>query len=581
MKASDYIVQTLRQAGTDKIFGYVGGMITHLVDSIAQSKGVEMVNTLHEQGAAFAAEGYARQSGRLGAAIATSGPGATNLMTGIGSCFFDSVPVLFITGQVNTYEYKGDLPIRQRGFQETEIVSMVKGITKYAAYVGEAKDLRYALEKAVFVAQNARKGPVLLDIPMNIQRADLDFKKQKGFVGSREWARLSKRPACNAAKAAAWLGKARRPVVMVGGGVRAAGASALLAKFLRASRIPAVSSLMGKDSVAQKESFGFIGTYGNRYANFALANADVVLILGSRLDSRQTGTNAQRFARAAKIIRVDVDANELAHTRVPAALAVRADIGDFLTDLLKRSVRPEMRAWRKTLAEWADRYSAERFLDGSHSAPNQFLKTLSEVIPADATVCADVGQHQMWTAQSLGTGRGRRVLFSGGMGSMGFALPAAIGALLGGAKAAYVIAGDGGIQMNIQELEVVRRRRLNLKIIVMNNACLGMVRQFQEQYFGGRCLGTVTDYSCPDLAKVAAAYGIASARVPVGKADKKLFARLCKPGAFFLDLTLDKDSSVEPKLGLNMPIEDMHPRLTRAEFLKTMIVPPAEESLRE
>ncbi len=314
MKLSDYVIDFIVRQGVSHIFEFIGGAIVHLLDSTYDRDDIQCVSVHHEQAGAFAAEAYARINGKLGVAMATSGPGALNMVTGIGSCYFDSVPCLFITGQVNTYEYKFNSPVRQIGFQETDIVTVAKPLTKYAAMVVDAEKIRYQLEKAVFLAQSGRPGPVLLDIPMNIQRAQIDLNKLESYYDSEEYEQIVQQQKQHQETTCFpeiihMMSDAKRPVILVGGGVRTANASEELSEFIEKTDIPVVASLMGLDSLPHDcPSFvGMIGSYGNRYSNLALANCDFLLILGSRLDTRQTGTRPDTFARAAKIIQVDID----------------------------------------------------------------------------------------------------------------------------------------------------------------------------------------------------------------------------------------------------------------------------------
>lgn len=575
MKASDYIIKYLLNNKIDKIFGYIGGMIAHIVDSIALNPDIELINTLHEQGAGFAAEGYARYSGKIGVAIATSGPGATNLLTAVGSCYFDSVPTLFITGQVNTYEYKHTLPIRQRGFQETDIANIAKPITKYSTMVTDAKNLRYELEKCLYLAEHGRKGPVLLDIPMNIQRAELDFSTEKSFFESIEYQELEKeyQKDFDVSQIIQLIKKSKKPVILAGGGVQISGAQEKLMQFLEKTQIPVVTSLMGLDGVkSYTHNMGLIGAYGNRYGNFTLANADLVLALGTRLDSRQTGTSTELFLKDCKIIRVDIDEYELKHSMIKSDISVNSDLKCFLEKLCNEKYDLKIDDWLKHLAELKNKYPSTLNIHKKVKKPNFFIKELSEYLKDDDIISVDVGQHQMWVAQSLKLKASQRVLFSGGMGSMGFSLPAGIGATIASGKRSVIITGDGGLQMNIQELELLKRRHLPVKIIVMNNFCLGMVRQFQEIYFENRCLCTVEDYSAPNFADVAIAYGISGQQINIKdnwQTELKTFLADDKPG--LLDVYFDNKTNVEPKLIVNQPLENMFPYLPIDELKENML----------
>lgn len=581
MKASDYIVQFLVDQGIDKAFGYIGGAIAHLYDSFDKNNHIEIVNTIHEQGAGFAAEGYARVRGKTGVATATSGPGATNLITPIGSCFFDSIPTLFITGQVNTYEYKYDTPVRQIGFQETDIVSIVKPITKYAVMIDEIQSLRYELEKAYFLTQNGRKGPVLIDIPMNIQRTDFNPSEQKSFFESDEYQTMRiPNDSIDFKKIVEMLKISQRPIVLIGGGSRLSSlAPESIYKLLEKSNLPVVYSLMGKDVVKDdyKYNFGLIGSYGNRYSNLALANADLIVVLGSRLDTRQTGTDLKTFAREAKIIQVDIDANELG-SKIKADVALHCDIADFINTLSHYDFKLNCDKWLERLVTYKQKYSSTTGIDGKAKIPNQIIQLIAQSSSNHDIICVDVGQHQMWVAQSFDTKADQRILFSGGMGAMGFALPIAIGATIGTSKRALVIVGDGGFQMNIQELEVIKRRNLPIKIFIMNNANLGMVRQFQEIYFEQRYIGTQKDYSVPNFASIASAYGLKNITVStLEEIYQKIQETLLTDEAEIINICLeDQITTVEPKLIVNKPIEDMYPFLEREEFNAQMIIKPLE-----
>jgi len=582
MKASDYIVEFLVENDIDKVFGYIGGAVANFYDSLDKNKSIEIVNTIHEQGAGFAAEGYARVSGKTGVATATSGPGATNLITPIGSCFFDSVPTLFITGQVNTYEYKYDKPVRQIGFQETDIVSIIKPITIYAVMVNRIEDLKYELEKSYYLSQHGRKGPVLIDIPMNIQRADFEPSEEKSFFNSDEYKEYESEIKYDfkLKEIHKLLEDSKRPILLLGGGARISNAENALYKFLTKNEIPIVYSLMGKDIVKDSYSFnlGLIGAYGNRYGNLSLANSDLIIVLGSRLDTRQTGTDVKTFAREAKIVQVDIDVNELG-TKIKADILVQSDVKKFVELLNEISIDFDISKWRDKLLSYKEKFPSITSIDKKNKVPNQIIHEISKHLSDEDVICADVGQHQMWVAQSLDMKNNQRVLFSGGMGAMGCALPTAIGAVLSGKKRAIVIVGDGGFQMNIQELEILKRRNLSIKIFVMNNANLGMVRQFQEIYFEENYAGTKKDYTVPDFEKIAMAYGIKSCTTTdINKTFQIIKKALETDTPELVNIKLVESlTTVEPKLIVNKPIEDMYPFLDRDEFNSNMIVKPLED----
>ena len=576
MKLSDYVIDFLKQQGCSTIFGYPGGAITHLLDSIGRREDMTFVGCCHEQGAAFAAEGYARVTGRIGVAMATSGPGATNLLTGVGSAYFDSIPCLYLTGQVNTYEYKGNLGVRQLGFQETDIVSIAAPITKYAARVTSPQAIRQYLEKAVAVATQSRPGPVLLDIPMDVQRAEVD---PETLPALKQMPSSPARP-MPVQEVAKLLGEAQRPLMIVGGGVRIAGAAALLKELTERTQIPVVCSLMGLDSCAGLPGFfGMLGAYGCRAANLAAANSDLILALGTRLDSRQTGTAIDTFARCAKLIRVDVDPLELYRTVKPDQICIQADAAAFLTALLeelREQPSQDRSDWLGMLKDFRQRYPCGN--PDQPDDPNRVVEQLSAMTTPEDIICLDVGQNQMWGAQSLALQSGQRLLTSGGMGSMGFALPAAIGAWYA-AKGRRVIAlsGDGGLQMNIQELGLAARLNIPVKILVLNNNALGMIRHFQELYFGNRYFATINGYGAPDFCAIAKAYGIPTMRIEDYQLEQAR-ALLEAPGPALIDIALPRHTYVIPKLGVGLPIEDQEPLLPREELLGNLVVPPAPAS---
>ena len=586
-KLSDYVIDFIVREKVRHIFEMIGGAITHLLDSAHGRRDIACVSMHHEQAAAFAAEAYARMNGRLGVAMATSGPGSLNMITPIGSCYFDSVPCLFITGQVNTYEYKFDRPIRQIGFQETDIVSVVRPIVKYAELVRKPEDIRYCLEKAVFLARSGRPGPALLDIPMNVQRAQIDPKKLRSFYGSAEHRRLAApRPVSAAAisKITALIKAARRPVILAGGGVRTAGATDELADLVKKTGIPVVCSLMGLDSVdhGSRCFTGMIGSYGNRYGNMTLANCDLLLILGSRLDTRQTGARTGTFARGAKKVHVDIDANELG-AKIKTDVAVRADVKAFLKRLNAALPRngQDLSGWYSVIDGYRESFpEVETAEEPGGINPNRFMQLLSKYTRPGDIISVDVGQNQMWAAQSLRLKKGQRMLISGGMGSMGFALPAAIGAALAcPGRRVLAVCGDGGIQVNIQDMDSLAVRRLPVKLILMNNGCLGMVRQFQDLYFEGRRQSTLVGYNCPDLKKIIAAYGVPGRAVTgMKQAGAGLRAALAAKGPALLEVKLTRETAVEPKLEFNKPIEDMSPNMPREKLRRAMIVAPLPEN---
>ncbi|MFA5388574.1 MAG: thiamine pyrophosphate-binding protein [Candidatus Omnitrophota bacterium] len=574
MKLSDYIINYLVSKDVTHVFEVCGGSITHLLDSLYSRKDISVVSMHHEQAAAFAAEGFARSSGNIGVAMATSGPGATNLLTGIASCFFDSIPCVFITGQVNTYEFKFDKPVRQVGFQETDIVNLVKPITKYAVLVTDPKKIRYYLEKAFYIAKSGRPGPVLIDIPMNVQRADIDPGSLEVFHADK----IIKKPDISQIKKVIGLVKSSsRPVVLIGGGLRLSKAHNELSKFIKHTGIPVVSSLMGIDGFSHDNSefSGMIGTYGNRCANLTTANSDLLMILGARLDTRQTGTIPETFARGAKIFHVDIDMHELNNKR-KVDLALHCDIKDFLGMLNKymgKYDRSKIKPWKNIVASYKKKYSSYT-TKGSAIHPDLFIHELSKYLPDSCVVSADVGQNQIWAAQALKIKKEQRFLTQGGAGAMGSSLSMAIGASFADPGRIVVsINGDGGFQLNIQELQTICHYKLPIKVILINNRCYGMVRQFQEQYFNSRFQSTVIGYSCPDFQRVVAAYCLPVQKISRGNEIAKALTRLFKDDrAMFLEIDISPKEKVSPKLSVNRPIEEQEPFLPLEELRSNMLI---------
>ena len=566
MTVSEYIVYFIKSKGIGCVFELSGGMIMDLIDTLHVDGEIEIINVHHEQAAAFAADSVGRLSAVPGIAIATSGPGATNLLTGIGSCFFDSSPALFITGQVKTNEQKGDRKIRQLGFQETDIVSMASPITKSSFRVLTVDEIPKQLEQAYQLSISGRPGPVLIDIPMDFFRQTI--------------AEIATQPSSTTIKVIEAddrnnmiallledIRVASRPLILVGGGVRASNSFREFLEFISIIKIPTVWSLMASDVIPRDHecSVGMIGTYGNRWANLAVAESDLILVLGSRLDIRQTGANTKAFKRGKIIYQVDIEAEEI-NNRVKGCIPIISDLKLFLCNALTAAKKIQFKKnepWIKYInnlkVEWPD---IDELKDIKGINPNYFMRRLSER-SGELIYSVDVGQHQMWAAQSIQVSEGQRFLTSGGMGAMGFALPAAIGAAFHTQKAIPVvaIAGDAGFQLTIQELQTVVRNRLPIKIIVINNKCHGMTRQFQETYFQARYQATVWGYDAPDFESVAKAYKIKAATVSetenIVSALDAFWRDPHEP--YLLQVMIDTYTNVYPKLAFGKEISDMEP----------------------
>jgi len=573
---ASYLASALPDFGVTHVFELVGGMITVLLDAMHQEPRLTVVSMHHEQGAGFAAEGFARMAGHPAVALATSGPGATNLLTAIGSCYFDSTPMVFITGQVNRNELRQNEQGRQNGFQETDIVSMSKPVTKWSKTTMSPQGFREDLAKAFSVATSGRPGPVLLDIPMDVQRAlipdssgPLDMGAQQTPSSEAESVERSK----FLAKLKVALQGAERPLIVAGGGIRTAGAVDEFRRAVEVWKIPVVTSLMGVDAIPVTSPLrvGFLGSYGNRWANWAIAEADVLLVLGSRLDVRQTGSDVDGFRKDRLIFHVDVDETEL-NNHVPGCDVFHEDLASFLPHAVPvlDSATTGTTRW---LAEIAERKNAwpdtDENVPETGINPNLAVRQLGEAW-ADATAfVTDVGQHQMWAAQSIQLGIEQRFLTSGGMGSMGFGLPAAIGAALGARPGAVgLIAGDGGFQCNIQELQTLVRLQLPVRIVIFDNGCHGMVRQFQQSYFESRYYSTKWGYSAPDYCAVATAYGLPSWHAEnhdeLAIALKEMTALGAQPS--LLHLKINGDLNAYPKMAFGRAFGSMEPSVTPTEM---------------
>jgi len=566
MKVSDYVASFLYAQGVVYIFEVVGGMITHLIDSIHRQGKIRLVSTHHEQAAAFAADAMGRITGLPGVAMATSGPGAINLLTGIGGCYFDSSPAIFITGQVNLNEQKGSRPVRQLGFQETDIVSMAGPITKAAWRITSPEEVPLVLSNAFTLAMSGRPGPVLIDIPMDIQRAEISAEAPPKLPypdANDTEQRLQKA----IDELLTELRAAQRPLILVGGGIRSAHATDLFRSLVKQVKVPVVNSLMAVDALPYTHPLrvGMIGTYGNRWANLAIGRSDFLVVLGSRLDIRQTGSDTNAFKGDRIIYHVDCDPGEI-NNRVKDCRAIVADVRSFLALTLKSLKQNKFHDRPEWLAEidelkraWPD-IAELRGISGIN--PNEFMHALSAKSSQAAAFVVDVGSHQMWAAQSLELGADQRFMTSGGMGAMGFALPAAIGASLAyPGEPIVMIAGDGGFQLNIQEFQTVVHNQLPIKIVVINNHCYGMVRQFQQSYFEGRYQSTYWGYSAPDFAEVARAYGIDSYTLcdpnDIQNALDKVWKSPQTP--FVLQTTIDTFANAFPKIAFGRPMTEMEP----------------------
>ncbi len=499
LKGGEIVLKCLRAEGVDLVFGYPGGAIMPLYDALDGS-GVRHILTRHEQGAVFAAEGYARATGKTGVAMATSGPGATNLVTGIADAKMDSVPLVCITGQVRTAMIGTD------AFQETDVFGMTLSLTKWSRIVKTIEEIPAVIAEAFYWARHGRPGPVIVDIPTDLMKAKAEFSGPVRFAPPAAEDAQGK-PAF-AEKLLALLETAKKPVALVGAGAKISGAITELRALLDYLNVPAFATVHGLGAVDPDSSYylGMVGMHGTRAANMALHETDLLLVFGARLDDRVTG-DPTRFAPDARIVHFEIDPSQLDRVR-PCDLPVVGDLAQTIPafhDAVRKISLPNWSAWR-SIACGPDR--AELDPRGLAQPTIRFLDELFSRLPKDSIVLADVGQHQMWAAQRYHTNSPRGFITSGGLGSMGFALPAAIGVQLAKPETTVVcVSGDGGFQMNIQELATVQRLSLPIKMVIVDNKFLGMVRQWQQLFYQRNYAETDLSDN-PDFVEIAKAYKI-------------------------------------------------------------------------
>lgn len=587
MKLSDVVAQFLAKEGIKHVFAISGGASLHLIHSIAEADGTNFVCPQHEQAGAYAADGYARVSGGLGCAVATSGPGATNLITGICSSYYDSVPVLYLTGQVATFRSKGDTGVRQIGFQETEIVDICRTITKYAVLVKDPYRVRFELQKAVAIARSGRPGPVLVDIPDDLQRMDIDPEKLLEYLpeptaGQTDITSEVVQSCIDAVK------QSRRPVLIYGWGIHLADAESESRELARILGVPVAMTWAALDLVPHKDrlAIGGFGTHGTRFANFAVQNADLIISVGSRLDTKATGTPPSTFAREAKRIMVDIDPTETGkfeRLKLKLDIQVNADAALFLREMIRCASGqkfPDFSPWIERIDGWKRRYPE---CLPEHAAevpvnPYWLVKQLSNLLAEDDIIFSDTGCALAWMMQGFEFKAGQRFFHAFNNTPMGYGLPGAIGASYAKPGQRIVcVCGDGSLQMSIQELATVMRHRLPVKILLLNNRGHAMVRQTQEMWLGGNYYATSVDggLASPDFAAIARAYGFQTDTLSLNaEIAVKLGQVLDCDGPSFLNIDIEPDHRVVPQVKFGRPNEDADPPLERKEFLANMIVKP-------
>ena len=547
LSGADILVRCLKEQGVDTLFGYPGGTVLDIYDAIYRDGTLRHILTAHEQGAAHAADGYARATGRTGVVIATSGPGATNLVTGIATAYMDSSPLVAITGNVTVANLGRD------SFQEVDIAGITMPVTKHNYIVKDIRELAPTIREAFYIANAGRKGPVLVDIPKNIQTELCEYEEKKA---ERHAPRRVEESALEAVRAA--LDKAKRPLIIAGGGCIGSGASENLLRFAKILQAPVSATLMGLGAYpASDEQFlGLIGMHGTDASAKAFRRADAVIACGMRFSDRVAGDRV-KFRAGKTVIQFDIDAAEI-DKNVPVDIAVMADIDEILKALLPTLKQADRKDWLKETAAYKE-YEAANF-DSSLPA-YKILSALRSFTDADTPVVTDVGQHQMWAAQYCRIERPRRFISSGGLGTMGFGLGAAIGACVGTGRQTVLVTGDGCFHMNLNELCTAVSQKLPLVILLMDNNALGMVRQWQTLFYGKRYSQTTLDRRT-DYVRLAEAFG-AKGMTIAGEADilPVLKAAFAEPGPVLVDCKIGIDDKVLPMIAPGKSFDEIMTKL--------------------
>ncbi|MDR1162822.1 MAG: biosynthetic-type acetolactate synthase large subunit [Candidatus Accumulibacter sp.] len=557
MNGAEIVIRCLQEEKVDHVFGYPGGSVLNIYDELFKQDKVKHVLTRHEQGAVHAADGFARASGRVGVAIVTSGPGATNAVTGIATAYMDSIPLVVISGQVPTSN------IGQDAFQECDTVGITRPCVKHNFLIKSARDIAITMKKAFYIARTGRPGPVVVDIPKDVTAEKYRFE-YPAALHMRSYVPITKGHSGQIRKAVALLMKAKRPVIYAGGGVVLSDASGKLADLACRLNFPVTNTLMGLGSFPGTDPrfLGMLGMHGTLEANMASQYCDVLLAIGARFDDRVIG-NIENFAGAQrKIIHVDIDPSSISK-RVRVDIPVVGSVGEVLEEMNRlidaERDKPDIAEWWRTIEEWRAKHSL-KYKAGKEIMPQFVLEKLWEITKGDAIIASDVGQHQMWTAQYYKFDTPRRWLNSGGLGTMGVGLPYAVGASFAGlGKPVVCVTGDGSIQMCIQELATAKQHALPIKIVLLNNRFLGMVRQWQELFYESRYSQTHMDFQ-PDFVRLAEAYGHVGIRVDrpqdVEPALHKAFEEH-KDDLVLLDIHTCQGANVFPMVAAGKGLSDL------------------------
>ncbi|HQW20571.1 MAG TPA: acetolactate synthase 3 catalytic subunit [Rhodocyclaceae bacterium] len=561
LTGAEIVIKCLQEEKVDYVFGYPGGSVLYLYDELFKQDQVKHILVRHEQAAVHAADAYSRSSQKIGVCMVTSGPGVTNAVTGIATAYMDSIPLVVISGQVPTHY------IGQDAFQEADTVGITRPCVKHNFLVKDVKDLALTIKKAFYIAKTGRPGPVLVDIPKDITNQKCDFSYPKS-VTMRSYNPVTKGHSGQIKKALQLLLEAKRPMVYAGGGVILSDAADKLASFIRALGYPITNTLMGLGGypATDKQFVGMLGMHGTVEANMAMQNCDVLLAIGARFDDRVIG-NPEHFNDARRrIIHIDIDPSSISK-RVKVDVPIVGNVADVLDDLLKQlaatDTRPDAKAlavWWKQIEEWRARKCLKYKQGSDVIMPQYVVEKLYEVTGGDAFVTSDVGQHQMWAAQYYKFDKPRRWINSGGLGTMGFGLPAAMGARFANPKATVAcVTGEASIQMCIQELSTCKQYRLPIKIVNLNNRYLGMVRQWQEMFHGNRYSESYMD-ALPDFVKLAESYGHVGMHIEqpedVEPALRKAFTTH-KNDLVFLNFLTDQTANVFPMIAAGKGLSEM------------------------
>lgn len=548
------LIRSLCDQGTKVIFGLPGGQIIPIYDALYDCTDLRHILMRHEQGAAHAADAYSRASGKVGVCFATSGPGATNLVTGIANAYMDSIPMVAITGQVRTTSLGKD------AFQEADITGITMPITKHNYLIKDPNDIPEIIAEAFYVASTGRPGPVLVDIPMDVSLAQADGYKHVDIksIDMRSYKPTIEGHPLQIRKAAKAIAAAERPILYIGGGVISANASPELIELAERTNILVTNTMLAKGAIPETHdlSLGMLGMHGTAYANHAVANCDLLIAVGARFDDRVTG-KLDAFARKAKVIHIDVDPAEIGKT-VHVDIPIVGDCKHILSELLKIIEPRQATEWNRQVMQWKNEYPLHYANDGQ-LYPQYIIEQIWEATNGEAIMATDVGQHQMWAAQFYKCTFPRQYLTSGGLGTMGFGLPAAIGGQFARPdKQVFLVAGDGSIQMNIQELAPAAFHKLPIKVAIMNNQYLGMVRQWQELFWSRR-YSSVDISAQPDFVKLAEAYGCVGIRIDKPEDVPAAIAKSIEidDRPTIIDFRIAKEENVYPMIPAGQSIEEM------------------------